>query len=356
MAQVEKESPWTQTGLAFYNRVTHSFHGTLGKRLGDRSKGRIVMEAEEYAKTHPLFVACAYNRLPRISYLRLNGGRCSTTVMQPYFLEIQSVLRHEEGHVRHSDSLLPDGPPSESNVQNYSHIMFGGDISLAAETHAWAQAKNMVLWGRCSHFNTFASEALRGVARRNNLSNSSPADAESLAYRIALDYAPSLGEAREISKKFKPIRKMEAQHARFTDVLRETANIMFASIGELKNAVYQTGRSFLLPFLDHKTEMTAIYLGPSFAKDLKLEGGFWNEVRQEISWRDRRTMQDAFTQKARDMRLLGQLDRHFTHEKRLAPEAYRDLLPRLRRAENDHAAKIRRAASDRHSYPIQLAG
>jgi hypothetical protein len=356
MAQVEKESPWTQTGLAFYSRVTHSFHGTLGNRLGNRSKSRIVTEAEEYAKTYPFFAACAHSRLPRISYLQLDGSRYSTTVMQPYFLEIQNVLRHEEGHVRHSDSLLPAGPQSESNVQNYSHIMFGGDICLAAETHAWVQAKDMVLWGCCSHFNTFASEALKGIARRNDLSNSSPDDAESLAYRIALDYAPSLKEAREISKKFRPIQKMEAQNTLFTDVLKETANIMFASIGELKSAVYQTGRSFLLPFLDHKTDITSTYLDPSFAKELKLKGGFWNETRQEIDHCDRWIMQDTFAQKARDMRLLGHLDRHFTHEKRLGPETYRDLLPHLHKAEDDVAAKMRRKESDRHSYPIQLAG
>jgi hypothetical protein len=359
--QVEEETPWIGERLVLYSRVTHSFHGRRGRSLDQQSRDQIAQDADAYARKHPSTMAVACTHSLRIEVLSFNDERTSTTMTQPLEREARIALRHEEAHLREKNDFLPEGPPMESYAENYGVTREGGqgsEIADSAEVHGWSRAGSLILEGKRSHFATPAAEVLKGLAQRHDLSQLNPCAAEDLSYRIALEHAPSNRQARSLAYAFRPVQKRVNRGAKFRKVLEKTARITIGWEGPMRNEVFQTGRTFLMPFLDHRTEITATDLAPKFAQRLKLEDGFWTEVRQEIAFRDRLlSTKDEFDLRAQDMRLLGKFDMFVSPggcEERLEPFAYREALPRLQELQRNAAVIMRNVAQKRPS-PVVAA-
>lgn len=198
-----------------------------------------------------------------------------------------AVIDHELGHIvipAKDDINTPDGSiRSETQADLFGalrQMKRVGNSDQPARRLAYTRARALVLQGgddAQEHFSAFALLELADMSKTTNLAALTPQMATGMAEVLGEQYAVSAAEAKQLADAFAPVRAAMADADMTAEnVAREMAKItLSATVG---SNIYRLGSFVLEPYLEGDIRV--------FGKPLKLEGGYWDEVRAQVAARD----------------------------------------------------------------------
>lgn len=224
--------------------------------------------------------------------------RLFTTKDQPYEMEAMATFYHELGHLVAPGAF---GSPTEGLAENVAdvfailrHIQKYGDDSKAIEMGSWARAWRFVLEGQGDHFTTLSIDAMPKLLEKLDVQALTPTESTALAARIALQNTPHIEVMATVAHNFRDVKRMIAQTGDVEAGLKVLAEITLDDDHARRETyfTFRIGSSALQRFLDGKVgfdiETQKLLFGKQVSRDtspLKLEGKYWDEVRERVAER-----------------------------------------------------------------------
>ncbi|MEZ0262529.1 MAG: hypothetical protein ACAH80_16110 [Alphaproteobacteria bacterium] len=196
------------------------------------------------------------------------------------------VIDHELGHILipgGMDSTTPDASiKSENKADLFSALRKarrdGEDDIAGTRLLAFTRARALILSGNeetQEHFTTFSLMKLAEMMRTTPMHKLQPQMAVGMAEMLGDQYSPSAERVKALAEAFTPCRGMDPRLGA-EGVARNIASVTTAP--DASDDVFKLG-SFVMSF----------YLNGQIrvhGKPLKLEGAFWDDVREKIAARE----------------------------------------------------------------------
>ena len=319
-----EDFPELENKFIIYSLPTNTFHGSFAEDDDRARTGTIVLRncAVRYNKKHPSVAAISgrFDDYFLMAYLSMSH------IAENLFHN----AKHELGHLvvpfgiedRHNENF------SECAAYAFSFIYQShqfGDMKKCLEENIWDRSIDLIVKGETDHFSMFVLSELDRLTQSNDLSKLTPVQVVNLAYRLSLQYAPEEEHLLQLSEIFSPVWKEYGTSGEKLSepILKKCAEIIFEDHGNISNAVYIVGKTFLDPFLNNRQELLTVYVSPKSAANNELKGNFWDNIREKIKERDlqiKETPEQMREQEAIDMQVLGYFDKN--PNDKIDPENY----------------------------------
>lgn len=312
-----RDYPQLKGRLALYNASTRSWHSLPGCGKGKGAPTQhLVMEATSNDEGFTAF-AVPTDEYALIAYhVSDRKARTMASISDAWRREILATLEHELGHLvapagiysRYGDNFsecVADAFAFIRQQQKYR------DVQRPLKATAWIRTHEFVLDRESLHFTLPVLSELHAMLQEYDLSRLTPSQSANLAYRLARQYACTKRQVRRLMRVFAPARRI-CKRRGLKAALKKCAQIMLARRRKDAALIYAVGSALLRPYLDREVELIATIVRKRDAERLRLEGSFWDEVREKIAWRDeelaRQGARDALNREALHMQALGYFD------------------------------------------------
>lgn len=277
--------PHLKEKMTVYHASTDTIYTGDGRSIENTSNGR--REAAAIGRDSD-WAAYAQHYAQNIVYvLATEDTRTFTTLDSSFQKDVSATLEHELGHLV-APGGFGRGTFSECVADTFSFIrqrQDGQPIAASIEYKNWKSARNLILEGRASHFTLPVIDELMRLSQEHDLSGLTPAQTANLAYRLALQYVPSQDFLKQATEIYAPVKNIDGTLPpieRHQKQLEKCAEIMFVDHGEMSDAIFNLGKTMLEPYFDRKMDCLLARLPKDEVDVMKLEGVFWDDIRQKI--------------------------------------------------------------------------
>ena len=217
--------------------------------------------------------------------------RLFTEQGQPFEMEAMATFFHELGHIVAPNAI---GSPTMALPENVAdiygilrHIQKYGSESKAIEIGSWSRALQFVLHGQGDHFTTLSIDAMPKILEKLDVNALTPVQTTMLASRIALMNTPHIDAMASVAQAFQNVMPTIEKSGDLIAGLKIMAETTLKSEGYY---TFRIGASALKRFLDNKVvfdketqlQLFGRYVNETDTGVLKLEGAYWDDVRQRM--------------------------------------------------------------------------